>query len=208
MRVLFVLLLLSVGYQAPARTMFVVVYTSDGLVVNYRCSNLDPGVNNEAVATRRVVRSQGRVSWHVVGGVPPYTVLRNGIGAGGSVCVTVIDAAGSVATGCGVVQVLTQEVSVNCALGDAPAALITEFRPETKDEPETKVDVPPTPRKPLTDRRSEVGERPINRREPTGAAGGSGMQREFPSRREVTPAGGSTGGGGVRTTPSAPQRKF
>jgi len=208
MRILLAFLLLSVGSQAFARTMFVVVYTSDGLAVNYRCSNLDLGVNNESVAIRRVVRSQGRMSWHVVGGVPPYTVLRNGIGSGGAVCVTVIDAAGTVATGCGVVQVLTQEVMVNCALGEGSTGPVTEYRPEVKEEPDAKIPVPPTPRKPLTDRRSEVGELRNIRRGPTGAAGGSGVQREYPARRQVTPGGGSTGGGGVRTIPNAPQRKF
>ena len=208
MRTLIALLFLAFGSQAFARTMFVVVYTSDGLVVNYRCMNVDPGVNNEAVATRRVVRDQGRVSWHVVGGVPPYTVLRNEMGAGGSVCVTVIDAAGNVASGCGVVGVVIRDVMVNCVTGESTTDAEPSVRIAPADGGVRDAILPPKPRKPLTDRDAEVGFRPNMRREPTGAAGGDGVQREFPSRREVTPGSGSGGGGGVRNVTSAPQRRF
>ncbi len=214
MRTLIALLLLSVGSHASARTMFVVVYTSDGLVVNYRCMNVDPGVNNEAVATRRVVRDQGRVSWHVVGGVPPYTVLRNEMGAGGSVCVTVIDAAGNVASGCGVVGVVTRDVMVNCITGESTTDAEPSVRIPPADDDVRDAVLPPKPRKPLTERDAEVGFRsstrrePGIRREPTGAAGGGGVQRQFPARREVTPGSGSGGGAGVRNVPSAPQRRF
>ena len=208
MRTFIVLLVLFFAMEVSARNLFVVVYTSDGLVVNYRCANQDPGVNNDAVTVRRVVRSHGRLSWHAVGGMAPYTVIKQERDAGGMVCITVIDAAGNVATGCGVVQVLTTEVAVNCALGEVPEGTLFEYPQEPKDEPEAKVDKPAPPRRPLSDRPSEVGERPTNRREPTGAAGGGGMQRDLPARREVTPGGGSTGGGGVRTISSAPQRKF
>lgn len=208
MRILLAFLLLSIGSHASARTMFVVVYTSDGLVVNYRCMNVDPGVNNEAVATRRVVRDQGRVSWHVVGGVPPYTVLRNEMGAGGSVCVTVIDAAGNVASGCGVVGVVTRDVMVNCVTEEPTTDAEPAVRMPPTDDGVRDAVLPPKPRRPLTERDAEVGFRSNMRREPTGAAGGGGVQREFPSRREVTPGSGSGGSGGVRTVPSAPQRRF
>jgi hypothetical protein len=214
MRILLAFLLLSVGPPTFARSMFVVVHTIDGLVVNYRCVDFDPGMNNEGVATRSVVRSRGHVSWHVVGGVPPYTVIRNEVGSTGSVCVTVIDAAGNVASGCGVVGMITRDVEVNCGFGEPEPGIGTVIERSSPSDTIPDAVEPPKPRKPLTERDAEVGFRTSTRREPgvrresTGAAGGGGVQREFPVRREVTSGSGSGGGGGVRTMPSAPQRKF
>ncbi|MEO8591478.1 MAG: hypothetical protein ABI432_19005 [Flavobacteriales bacterium] len=105
------LMLASLG--APARNMFLVIHTQDTEVIEYRrnCSN---DLVGEGMVVRRVVRVQGHLSWHVVGGVAPYTVINGVPDELGNLCVTVIDAAGNVASGHGVICTQVTSETVGC----------------------------------------------------------------------------------------------
>lgn len=114
MRTIFTLLFAFSASWAVARELFVVVYTSDATVVEFYCS--DPEGRSDVVAALPVwvQTSQGTFQWHAVGGLAPYTAIRTERSGEGTYCVTVIDAAGNVATGCGVIQTFVQRKAVSC----------------------------------------------------------------------------------------------
>lgn len=64
-------------------------------------------------ADQWVVATPSRISWHVVGGVPPYRLIDDKRDLNG-VCITVRDALGNEATGCAVVGVRRTQVMVDC----------------------------------------------------------------------------------------------
>lgn len=109
--ILFIALLLAT--TGMARKMFVVVHTSDRVVREYVCRT--DGIA-EVRQGRQIITRAGGFNWHVVNGVPPYTVIHSDRDGVGSNCVTVIDAVGNVATGCGIVQVFVETVYENCNL--------------------------------------------------------------------------------------------
>lgn len=113
MRALFLFGTLTVALGAFAGDLLVVVYTTDAKVVEYTCAN---GVQNPYASGSVVMRTDnrpGRASWHAIGGVPPYKVIGYE-SSGGLVVVTMMDAAGSVASGVGVIGKQVQEVVANC----------------------------------------------------------------------------------------------
>lgn len=92
--------------------MQVVVRTTDRVVVNYVCTGdvLEPGRNT---FLRTEVRSKGGFTWHVVGGVAPYRVVNYDVNASGG-CITVMDANGTLSSGCGTIGYNTSVARIDC----------------------------------------------------------------------------------------------
>lgn len=132
---------LSVSWTV-ARELFVVVYTSDATVVEFYCADPEGRSDVAAHLPVRVQSSQGTFQWHAVGGLAPYTAIRTERAGDGTYCVTVIDAAGNVATGCGVIQTFVQRKTVSCRAwkDDVPVqgVLLTPPAPKAAVERRTK----------------------------------------------------------------------
>lgn len=200
--------------------LFVVVHTTDAVVNNYVCS-LEDGTG-EAVVVKQTMASSGHFYWHAVGGVAPYTVISPANGTMGG-CVTVRDAEGNVATGCGVVGVKQVEIPFNCANEDDPATPVKRDRNKPVRTPATTE--APTPKGPVTGVTNDPVEdpppvtnggdgttvRPVDRTpmpdpgtrpDPTGK---KPMNRVPPHK--VHGQGGSMGvqGGGITHTTTAPR---
>ncbi|MFN6115081.1 MAG: hypothetical protein ACK46G_08265 [Flavobacteriales bacterium] len=119
MRYLILLPLLCASVITSARDLFVVLYITDAEVVDMYCETNEMNVLPVPVMYQSVVLTRGTVSWHAVGGVPPYTDLRAEQGPGGLVTVTVMDAACNTYTAFGHIGVNRISKMVNCA-SDAP----------------------------------------------------------------------------------------
>ncbi|MCB0757179.1 MAG: hypothetical protein KDC01_01875 [Flavobacteriales bacterium] len=143
---LFMVALPAFAFASGPAKMLVVVRTSDRVVLKYVC-NSDKGEGPDARVFRTEVQSAGGMNWHVVGGVAPYTVVKNNMATSSGGCVTVMDAEGQVATGCGVVGVQWVRVAVDCQgedLDEGPYGLVpsdsTDMqRPGWKDNTSTPV---------------------------------------------------------------------
>lgn len=124
MRNLFLMLLMTSATAVSANKMAVVVHTSDRVVVDYVCTDrLNRGQNN---AVRHVVQATGRFDWHVSNGKAPYHIVEQERDDAGNVCITVMDAVGNMATGCGIIAERRVVASVNCPQyfqDDSPCAL-------------------------------------------------------------------------------------
>src|SRR5690606_7625031 len=96
----------------PAK-MTVVVQSSDQIVHEYVC-DVNPIADPNSPVFRKKVVQEGGLSWHVVGGVAPYRVVRDELAEPIGGCITVVDAEGSTATGCGVVEAQVVRVAVDC----------------------------------------------------------------------------------------------
>lgn len=112
---------------AKPEKMFVVIHTTDKVIVNYVCSDeLYDDIDLPVVGT--YVRSTGGYDWHVVGGVAPYTIVKNDMRTMSSGCITVMDAEGTVATSCGIIGVRQERRPISCgedgALLDGPYGLV------------------------------------------------------------------------------------
>lgn len=111
--------------SGPAK-MQVVVHSTDRVVFDYVCNN-NQGAGAEASVFRSEVRSQGGISWHVVGGVAPYRVIQNEENTMKG-CITVMDAEGQVATGCSMIGLQRTRVAVDCQglqqIDDGPYGLV------------------------------------------------------------------------------------
>ena len=94
--------------------MIVVVHTSDMVILNYVCFN---NTVNEAdnPVLGSCIKSTGGYNWHVTGGVAPYTIVTNEMRTMSGGCITVMDAEGTMATGCGVIGVQQERLAVNCS---------------------------------------------------------------------------------------------
>jgi hypothetical protein len=193
--------LVFLGTAAMGRDLFVVVHTTDALVEQFVCENGGVGPNN-ALPIRSVVRNPGGVNWHAVGGRAPYTVIRHNTDARGTVCVTLIDADGQVATSCGVVQSRVQVVQVDCERYDATPVPAQIKRPTTTTKERAQYH---REQRMLAVERSRSNQRTLPVR-PTGTRG-DGIERVV---RERTPQRTSQGEGGtvVRSLPRAPERRF
>ncbi len=154
-----------------SKSMHVVVHTRDREVVKYICE--DRADEKDALAHRTIVRFGGSVTWHGVGGVAPYTVIDIERDALGNVCITAMDAMGSMATGCGLMIERTHIVAMEC--GKEPvldscsmrmpevtnSTICSIYRPDPEPDPRTdrpnkedrKGDREPKPRE-WTDRRT------------------------------------------------------
>lgn len=121
MRALFLPLLMASLSAAAAKPekMFVVVHTSDRVVAQMVCSKASTMTNENRVIAHEVLRP-GSFTWHVVGGVAPYTVIKDETFIGGNGCITVMDGTGQTATGCGVVQVHNELIQVPCRDNEDP----------------------------------------------------------------------------------------
>lgn len=97
--------------SGPAK-MLVVVHSTDRVIYEYVCNN-NQGAGAEVPVFRTEVRSQGGFSWHVVGGVAPYRVIRNEENTVKG-CITVMDAEGQIATGCSMIGLQRTRVAVDC----------------------------------------------------------------------------------------------
>jgi hypothetical protein len=105
--------------HSMAEKLIVVVYTIDAKEVVYRCRPVvcTDGQQGPYPRGGLVMQSfmvSGRVQWHAVGGIPPYKLIENRVAKDGLVTVTVMDAAGNIGTGLGMMGQQVQEVSVDC----------------------------------------------------------------------------------------------
>lgn len=112
MRSILLGLLIIASTSLTAKNMFVVVNSSERVVVIYKCQNrLDPLTGYQV--ERQIVQSPGLIKWHVVGGLAPYTVIDQR-SDGTNFCITVVDAAGIIATGCAIKRTRIEVVALNC----------------------------------------------------------------------------------------------
>jgi hypothetical protein len=137
--------------------LFVVVHTTDAVVKNYVCSDGLNGTENGTVV-RSSMASQGSFVWHAVGGTAPYTVVSGPAQGNMGGCITVMDAEGHTATGCGVVGVVKVDVPFNCETNEpmltAPPKRDKEVKKPTT---EAKPDGPTTgPLEPVSNDPVEV----------------------------------------------------
>lgn len=91
----------------------VVVHSTDRVIARYLCDQ-DP--TQQPFVYKTVVRKEGTFRWHVVGGVAPYTILKDVMKPGNTRCITVMDAEGQVATACKVMN--TQEILIREGCGE------------------------------------------------------------------------------------------
>lgn len=96
--------------------LFVIVHTTDRVVVDYTCSSFLSESDPAAPVFKSVVQSQGSFTWHATGGKAPYRLIRD-IDSNGGDCVTVMDADGNTATGCGSIKEVHVRRNVNCESG-------------------------------------------------------------------------------------------
>jgi hypothetical protein len=179
MRALLFLPLFLPSISALAKEMIVVVHTRDILVTEYVCRERSASGSGDAV--RSVVTRHGGFNWHVVGGVPPYTVINDEEG-GGMMCVTVIDAIGNVASGCGTIQIFTERLTVSCV----------PLKEEAKPVPLDSLDLI---KRPIAARPSPPVERPRVHHEkpPTDKNGRYRNDYRVPVRSDGDSGGHSTG---------------
>ncbi len=107
------LLVASTAIGSVPEGFHVVVNTTDRVVVNFICSN-DAAEPGQALVFGSELRSKGGFNWHVVGGTAPYRVISNNMNSSTGGCITVMDAQGRTATGCGTIGVRTEIARVDC----------------------------------------------------------------------------------------------
>jgi hypothetical protein len=136
--------------------LFVVVHTTDAVVKNYVCSDGLNGTENGTVV-RSSMASQGSFVWHAVGGTAPYTVVSGPAQGNMGGCITVMDAEGQTATGCGVVGVVKVDVPFNCETNELMPSTPTKRHSEV-NKPATEAQSGPTtgPVKPVSNDPVEV----------------------------------------------------
>lgn len=123
------------GELAPER-MTVVVHTTDARRTVRRCLRTqDPPIGFPAIAEEV---EPGRITWHVSGGRAPFVLVRDERDLVGNVCITVRDADGREATGCGVVAEQLQEVYVDCTMGLGGAKSMQPTPQGASEAPEVK----------------------------------------------------------------------
>ncbi len=195
MRTVTLLLLVAAPFAASANKLFVVLHTTDAVIVDYVCpQRLDLGSDN---AVRRIVVQQGYLTWHATGGVRPYQVLSEETDHVGNVCITVMDAAGQIATGCGIMSTWHYTKQVNCSSLPCDSAKVQYPSKETTCDramDRTAREPRPVPRpriigerqparEPGPGTRPAITERPVDRREPgRGTSGSSGVVYKNVSR--------------------------
>lgn len=99
----------------PTNSLFVVVHTVDRVVVDYVCQEEFAETSPDAIVFKTQVMSQGAFTWHAVGGKAPYTLVRDLGGGDGGECVTVVDANGDTAMGCGSINEVRTRRYVSCS---------------------------------------------------------------------------------------------
>jgi hypothetical protein len=210
MRTYLSLFFASMASLTVARELFVVVYTTDAMVVEYYCGEPEPTQGVQERLPVRVQIAHGGFQWHAVGGLAPYTAIRTERSGVGTYCVTVIDAAGNVATGCGVVQTFTQRKLVSCRTwqDSIPGQGVTMLVPKVSENGTSD------PR--VTSGRTVVPERPVQqpRERPVTRHGGMERGGDRPggtvvraSSEKPAPGGGGrpAGGSSTRSAGSAVQ---
>lgn len=194
MRTCLSLLFATIASWVFARELFVVVYTSDAMVVEYYCGEPEPTQGVQEQLPVRVQIAHGGFQWHAIGGLAPYTAIRTERAGVGTYCVTVIDAAGNVATGCGVVQTFTQRKLVSCRTwsDSLPDRSVTMPVPKVTENGASK------PR--VTTGRTVAPERPVEqpRERPVTRFGGMERGGERPGSTVVRATADKPGPGGNR----------
>lgn len=186
----------GIGEGDPER-MTVVLRTVDGKRTVQRCmqSNLTPA----QLPSGSNVVEPGRVTWHVNGGRAPYTLVRDERDLAGNVCITLRDADGREATGCGIIGVQDETVLVDCARGthlNAGNPVPTRW-PKRSDRASS----------------ADTGDlyQPMTKEHHTGHSDldmAGGRPRELTQKRpEQGPRGGGSGQRPVRTVPQAVERR-
>ena len=181
------LLLLAASSSTFGNKLFVVVHIVDGVVMKYVCpQRIEMG---DPRAVREVVRQEPFITWHATGGVRPYTLLSQRTDRAGNICITVMDAAGQIATGCGIMSTWIYTSQTNCPDLPSEETHVVYKSPEDCDRTIVRATrdpvAPPPVRRPIMERernrepgagtRSTYTERPVVKREPvTNGGGGSG----------------------------------
>lgn len=121
MRTLLIPLLLAAVTASAAKPekMIVVVRTTDKVIVDFTCVGPDGNMGSNALF-KSTVADRGQFHWHVVGGTAPYTLVKDETNSGYGGCITVRDANGQEATGCGVIGVVHKLRRVNCNINNQP----------------------------------------------------------------------------------------
>lgn len=127
--------------HSMAEKLIVVVYTIDAKEVVYRCRPVvctdgQRGSYAQRGLVMQTYTVSGRVMWHAVGGVPPYKEIVNRVDKDGVVTVTVMDAAGNVGSGAGMIARQVQEVSVDCRTEFATENTRVTYGPDRARTPE------------------------------------------------------------------------
>ncbi len=181
---------------AKPEKFFVVVHTTDKVLVKYICNN-DANKEDAGTTLRSLWRSNGDFMWHVVGGTAPYTVVsRETDGKGG--CITVMDANGNTATGCGVIATQIEKVYMDCdgvqRLKPGPYGIVpndsTHVPKPYTTEPRPETYVPPV-KTPAPEVNPPVHPKPapdVLRPERVGPDGHRPPPRPGPLPRNVQPA--------------------
>jgi hypothetical protein len=183
--------LCAILHMNASAEMVVVVYTTDQVVVQYVCE--DSKENGFQPWVRNEVKFPGRLRWHVVNGTPPYTVMKEKRDQAGNICITIKDAGGKIATGCGVMGMVTRVEVIECPY-DRP-----RDRGPAIEAPERKAFTRTTPPGGRTST-SAVRERDTYKPRETGGGPGdapSGQPEKDPIRR-------NDGVGSAPTRPPAP----
>ncbi|MBL8009532.1 MAG: hypothetical protein JNJ64_02905 [Flavobacteriales bacterium] len=218
------LALLLVGPAAPGtgdpdpERMTVVVHTVDGKRTIVRCLQPDLTLNprpslGEAFepdhstwhvagghAPYTPVREPGRITWHVSGGRAPYVLVRDERDLAGNVCITVRDADGREATGCGILGEQVEEVVLNCG----PPGTRTTAGTGAPAGPAKKATAAPTSGAADPDGRIVTRHRPEPRERELGGERPRGLTQQRP---EQGPRGGGSGERPVGKAPLATDRR-
>lgn len=110
---LFPLLMVALSVEAAnPEEMIVMVRTTDRVIVDFTCVG-QIGYTGSNELFKSEIADRGGLTWSVVGGVAPYTMVKDETN-GNEHCITVKDANGREATGCGVIAVVHQVRQVNC----------------------------------------------------------------------------------------------
>lgn len=209
MRALILLPALSLLGTAANAEFHIVVRTTDAVENRiYRdCQRSDQDIQEPMDVF--IDRKPGSASWHPVGGVAPYRVVRERSEANGYVCFTVVDAEGNQAEGCGVIGMRKVESTIPCN-DKWPGSMPLKQDSIAPDKNAAGTSTPPVP--PTTKPYRPMDSRPTTRVGPQVRERDSGGGTSNPGPRTATPREGpsrtepSNGGGTVRPSPSPVQR--
>lgn len=212
MRALILLPALSLLGTAANAEFHIVVRTTDAVENRIYRDCGERGRELQEPVDVFIDRKPGSASWHPVGGVAPYRVVRERSEANGYVCFTVVDAEGNQAEGCGMIGTRKVESTIPCNdKWPGPMPLKQDsIAPDKNAEEEIRTPpVPPTtkPYVPMDSRPTTTTVRPQTReREVGGGTSNPGTRtatpREGPSRTTHSNSGGT-----VKPSP-APVQKY
>jgi hypothetical protein len=197
MEALLALALIAGTPEGTAEPLRVVVHSMDAKRTVFVCENIRRG-RFDALQTGETFEP-GRVNWRALGGQPPYRLVDDVRDPAGNVCITVMDATGAIATGCGMLLTYTEVVQVNCpVIPDVlePVAFITKAGSADDGHRESDGTT-----KPQRDRDRQLRHTDRGAREPgVGMVDRPALNGSYTVRERGTSSGGGTGPGPVDRT--------